>query len=146
MTGQTTASDQSSVEALSAPEAFVSLLIASARADGSVSPHEANQIEHVVAGMKLFRGTTFETRRAIFTSAAERIEKQGAPAVVPAAVATIPKELAATTFAIAVDLMLSDGLLTANEQRFANELRGLLNVDPQMAARIVDVLTVKNAG
>ena len=34
----------------------MALLIAGARADGSVSAQEANGIEHVIAGMKLFRG------------------------------------------------------------------------------------------
>lgn len=37
-----------STDALLPREAFVSLLIASVRSDGSVSPHEANQIEHIV--------------------------------------------------------------------------------------------------
>jgi tellurite resistance protein len=145
MIGETTPTEPASAEARSAPEAFVSLLIASARADGSVSPHEANQIEHVVSGMKLFRGSTLEARHTIFMAAAERIKEEG-DHVIRGAVATIPKELAATTFAVAVDLMLSDGRLTANEQRFADQLRGMLNVGREMAATIVDVLTIKNAG
>src|SRR3954447_16149541 len=56
MIQQTTPTEQASAERLSPQEALVSLLIASARADGSVSAQEANSIEHVVAGMKLFRG------------------------------------------------------------------------------------------
>jgi hypothetical protein len=66
--------------------------------------------------------------------------------VVRAAAAAIPKELGATAFALTIDLMRSDGRLTANGQRFADELRGLLHVDAKAAARIVDVLTIRNAG
>src|SRR5690242_623877 len=55
MIEQTTPAGQVSAGRLSPEEALVSLLIASARADGSVSVHEANTIEHVVGGMKLFR-------------------------------------------------------------------------------------------
>jgi tellurite resistance protein len=146
MIGQTTPAEQAGTTGLFPQEAFVCLLIASARADGSISPHEANQIEHVVAAMKLFRGSSHETRHGIFTNAGERIEQEGIEAVVRAAAAVIPKELGATAFAIAVDLMLSDGRLTANEQRFADQLRGLLNVDQGTAAKVVDVLTIKNAG
>jgi hypothetical protein len=47
MVSQTTPAKEPITEAVSLPEAFVALLIASARSDGSVSPHEANQIEHV---------------------------------------------------------------------------------------------------
>lgn len=133
-------------EALSSADAFVALLIAAARADGSVSPHEANQIEHVVSLMKLFRGSTLEARHALFMAAADRISAQGADHVVREAVRAIPKELAATAFALAVDLMLADGRLTAREQRFADDLRAALDVDRETAGRIVDVLTIKNAG
>ena len=59
MIQQSTPTEQSSAKDLSTQEAFVALLIASARADGSVSVHEANRIEHVVAGMKLFRGLSY---------------------------------------------------------------------------------------
>lgn len=146
MTGQTAPAEQANAKRLSPQEAFVCLLIASARADGSVSPHEANQIEHAAVAMKLFRGSSHETRHGIFTNAAERIKLQGVEDVVRGAAAAIPKELGATAFAVAVDLMLSDGRLTTNEQRFADELRGLLNVAPETAAKVVDVLTIKNAG
>jgi tellurite resistance protein len=131
---------------LSLQEAFVCLLIASARADGAVSPHEANQIEHVAAAMKLFRDSSYETRHRLFMGAAERIKQQGIVDVVRAAAAVIPKELGATVFALAVDLMLSDGRLTPNERRLGDELRGLLGLDQGTAAKVVDVLTIKNAG
>ena len=55
-------------------------------------------------------------------------------------------ELGVTTFAIAVDLMLSDGRLSPKEETFVDELRTLLNVERDTAARIIDVLLVKNAG
>jgi uncharacterized membrane protein YebE (DUF533 family) len=146
MIGETTPSQQSSTEGMSTLEAFVSLLIASARSDGSVSPHEANQIEHVVDAMKLFRGSSHETRQGVFTKAADRIREHGIEDAVRLAAATIPKELGPTAFAVAVDLMLSDRRLTANEQHFIDELREFLNVDREMASKIVDVLTIKNAG
>ncbi len=146
MTGQTAPAEQASATTLSPLEAFVCLLLASARSDGSVSPHEANEIEQAVAAMKLFRGSSYEARHGIFTTAAERIKQQGIEDVVRAAVAAVPTELRATAFAVAVDLMLSDGRLTTSEQRFAEELRVRLNVDRELAAKVVDVLTIKNAG
>ena len=77
MIQQTTPTEQASAKRLSPQEALVSLLIASARADGSVSAHEANSIEHVVAGMKLFRGHSHEGLQKVFATAAERITEQG---------------------------------------------------------------------
>jgi hypothetical protein len=146
MIDQTTSAEETSASAMSPQEAFVSLLIASARSDGSVSPHEANQIEHVVAGMQLFRGGGYEMRQGIFKAAAERIRERGADAVIQTAAAVVPTTLAPTAFAVAVDLMLSDGQLSPNEQRFTDGLRVLLNVERDTAAKIVEVLTLKNAG
>ena len=45
------------IDQWSPSEAFVALLIAGAGADGSVSVPMANGIEHVIAGMRLFRGS-----------------------------------------------------------------------------------------
>ena len=146
MVQQSTPTEQASAQALSPQEAFVSLLIASARADGTVSVHEANSIEHLVDGMQLFRGHSQEGLQQVFAAAAERINEHGVPSVVPAAAAIVPTELRATIFAVAVDLMLSDGRLSSKEEGFADELRTLLNVERETAARIIDVLRTKNAG
>jgi tellurite resistance protein len=146
MIDQTTSAEETSASAVSPQEAFVSLLIASARSDGSLSPHEANQIEHVVAAMQLFRDDSHQMRQSIFKTAAERIREHGVDRVIRAAAAAVPKTLAPTAFAVAVDLMLSDGRLSPGEQRFTDELRVLLNVERDTAANVVEVLTAKNAG
>ena len=146
MIPQSTPTEQASTQELSPQEAFVALLIASARADGSVSAHEANSIEHIVAGMQLFRGHRGDGLHKVFATASARIKDHGAPSVVQAAAAIVPKELRATAFALAIDLMLSDGRLSPKEEGFADELRTLLNVEREKAATIVDVLLIKNAG
>ena len=143
---ETTPAGAADTEALSPAEALVALLIAGARADEVVSPHEANLIEDSVAKMKLFRGSTYEARYFIFMTVAARIREQGADHVFREALRRIPKELAATTFALAVDLMLADGRLTPRETGFADELRAALDIDGELAGKIIDVLTIKNAG
>ena len=76
----------------------------------------------------------------------ERIEDHGVDMVVRTAAAAIPKELTATAFAVVFDLMLSDGWAKWNESRFAGELQALLGLDDDTAARIMDVIRIKNAG
>ena len=146
MIRQSTPTEHASARDLSPQEAFVSLLIASARADRSVSAHEANRIEHIVAGMQLFHGHSHEGLQRLFATASERIKEHGVPSVVQAAAAIIPKALRATTFAVAIDLMLSDGRLSSKEEGMMDALRTFLNVDPDTATRIIDVLRTKNAG
>lgn len=146
MIPQSTPAEQVSAQDLSPQEAFVSLLIASARADGSVSAQEANSIEHVVTGMQLFSRHRGEQLQSVFATASERIKEHGVPGVVRAAAAIVPKELRPTAFALAIDLMLSDGRLSPQEERFADDLCTLLSVERDTATRIMDVLRTKNAG
>jgi hypothetical protein len=146
MIPQSTATEQDAGQDQSLQEALVSLLIAAARADGTVSAHEANSIEHIVAGMQLFRDHRGAALHKVFASASQRVKDDGVPWVVEAAAAIIPKELRTTAFALAIDLMLSDGRLTPREERFADDLRTLLSVDPETATRTIDVLRTKNAG
>jgi tellurite resistance protein len=134
------------VEEWSLSEAFVALLIAGARADGSVSVQEANGIEHVIAGMKVFRGSRPEALQPMIAKIVERIEDHGGDVVVRTAAAAIPKELRATAFAVVFDVMLSDGSAKLNEKHFASELQSLLDIDDDTAARIMDVIRTKNAG
>ena len=137
---------QAGVEGWPPRAAFAALLIAGARADGSVSAQEANGIEHVIAGMKLFRGCGPEALQPMIAKIVERIEDHGVDVVVRTAAAAIPKELTATAFAVVFDLMLSDGWARWNESRFAGELQALLDIDDETAARIMDVIRIKNAG
>jgi hypothetical protein len=146
MIPQSTPTEQGSAPDLSPEEAIVSLLIASARADGSVSIHEANSIEHMVGGMQLFRGHRGYGLQKVFAAASDRIKEHGAARMVPAAAAVVPKQLRTTAFSLAIDLMLSDGRLSPKEQGFADDLRRLLHVDPDEATKIIDVLQTKNAG
>lgn len=146
MASHTTPSEHTGPTGLSTREAFICLLVASARADGTISPHEANQIEQAIEPMRLFHGVGYEARQAIFMSAAERVRNEGVTHAARAAAKAIPNELRDTAFAVAVDLMLCDRWLTPTERQFVDELRDTLNVDREMAVRIVEVIAIKNAG
>jgi hypothetical protein len=52
--------------------------------------------------------------------------------------------LQATTFALAVDLVLADGRLGSRESTFIDQLRAALRLDGEAARTILDVLLVKN--
>jgi len=130
--------------AMSPREALAALLIAGARADGRVSTHEANVIDHEVAAMRLFRGCSPEMLQSMFTAIMARIRNEGGDAVLQAAAAAIPARLSLAAFAKTIDLLYSDGHTDA-EWRFARKLQTLLGIDDVVAARVVDVLRAKNA-
>jgi uncharacterized tellurite resistance protein B-like protein len=126
-------------------EAVATLLIAGARADGSVSPHEANVIEHEIEAMRLFRGCSEETLQSIYAKVMRRISRHGSETIVEKAAAAIPRGLRATVYAKMVDLLLSDGRTPLEEQLFASRIQRLLGIDDHTAAMVNQVLAVKNA-
>lgn len=131
--------------AMSTREAFAAVLIAGARADGTVSAHEANLIEQEVAAMRLFRDCSPETLQSLFTAIMARIGREGGDAVLRAAAAAIPARLCAPAFAKVIDLLYADGRTPPAEWRFARTLQALLGIDDIVAARVVDVMRIKNA-
>lgn len=136
----------SGFEDMSPREALAALLVAGARADGSVSPLEANRIEHGLASMALFRGCSHDALQSMFGAVVERIKAHGSDTVARAAALAIPTELRGTAFAMAIDLLLADGRTRVKEERFAKELQMMLGIDSDTAAQVVGVLALKNAG
>jgi hypothetical protein len=126
-------------------EAVATLLIAGARADGSVSPHEANVIDHEIEGMRLFRGCTQETLQSLYARVASRLKRQGSDVAVRKAAAAIPRALRVSVYAKTLDLLFSDGRSPHQEQLFAEHIQRLLGIDEHTASMVTEVLAVKNA-
>jgi hypothetical protein len=73
------------------------------------------------------------------------IEEHGALPVIAAATRVIPVRLRAAAYAVAADLVLADGRMDAAERRFLQRLAGEFGITPGSAARILDVILVKNS-
>jgi hypothetical protein len=55
-----------------------------------------------------------------------------------------PVDLRATTFALAVDLVLADGRLGTRESTFIDQLQAALRIEYALGRKILDVLLIKN--
>jgi hypothetical protein len=66
--------------------------------------------------------------------------------VIFAAKEAIPYELRDTVFAIATDLVLSDGILSQEEATVLTMMHHLLEVSEETAQQIIQVIAVKNKG
>jgi hypothetical protein len=126
-------------------EAVATLLVAAARADGSVSPHEANVIDLEIEAMRLFRGCTEATLQSLHAKVSARLKRQGADVAVAKAAAAIPRALRVTVYAKTLDLLFSDGRTPHQEQVFAEQIQRLLGIDDHTASKVTEVLAVKNA-
>ena len=57
---------------------------------------------------------------------------------------TLSPEFYETVFVIATDIMLADGILEKEEQRFILQLKQQLKIKDELAAKIGEVMIIKN--
>lgn len=131
---------------LTAAESFAAVALVAIAADGYLSDQEGRDMTAMLARMRLFQGYSSDGMHRIFDKLLAILKREGPIDLVNLAKVSLPEELRETAFAIATDLVLSDGTVTAQEQAFLDDLYRILEISEEQALKIVQVMTVKNRG
>lgn len=123
------------------PEAILALLFASAMADGSFNNEESQQIQAIARRSRALRSLSPQDLANANTTVNQRMQEN--PNALKEACATLPADMCLPFFAHCVDIILSDGELTKAEAEFLNELGPMLDIDPDHARRVMEVLLLK---
>jgi hypothetical protein len=129
---------------ITADEAIIAVLIAAMEANRHVSPREAERAHNLIWSMRRFRRRSGEAVGRLIGETRERMERDGVADVIERAARSLPASLRPAVFASAVDLMLADTTLQREERQFVTQLQTALNVPPQKARTILQVLLLKN--
>jgi hypothetical protein len=126
---------------LSVPEALAAVLVCAVSVDGVVKVEESTRLQGIVSGTRLFRqaGDARPMDRAIAL-----LNEHGMEPVLSLAAHALPPELRATAFALATDLVLSDGRADAAEKAFIDVLQHALEIDDATALKIIEVMLIRN--
>lgn len=143
MTVATRSPDHPGNLSLSPREAVVAVLVASASADGRLRLEEADRFTEMFRSTRWIESAPEPIARTT-TRTLNLIARHGLSAVLSACAASIPRELRATTFALATDLALADGRLGSSESALLDELQRVLGIDDELAGKIIEVLLIKN--
>lgn len=127
-------------------EAMASLLVAAVAVDGMVSTEEAARMGGLLGTSKVFRQAGNGSTQALANRAIALLTEYGLPAILTGCAKVIPADLRPTAFALATDLALADGRIGDREKAFIDELQVVLNIDDDTAAKIIEVLLIKNRG
>ena len=131
---------------LTTAEAFAAICLVAIAADGYLSEQENTEMRLLLNRMKLFSDYSNERLERTKDQLLNRLKQHGPGALVEAAKAVLPRDLASTAFAIATDLVLADGTVTIQEQAFLDDLYRILEISADQALKIVEVITLKNQG
>ena len=131
---------------LSAAEAFAAIALVAIAADGYLSDQEGRDMTALLTRMQLYSDYSSELMQRMFDKLLSLLKLQGPSMLVNSAKAHLPEQLRETAFAIATDLVLSDGTVTTQEQVFLDDLYRILEIPGDTALQIVQVMTIKNRG
>lgn len=131
---------------LSPAEAFAAVALVAIAADGYLSDQEGRDMTMLLSRMQLFRSFSNEVMHRMFDKLLATLKRQGPGELIDLAKRHLPQELRETAFAVATDLVLSDGTVTSQEQAFLDDLYRILEIPGDTALQIVQVMTIKNRG
>jgi len=136
----------SETEKLNAAEAFAAIALAAVASDGYLSDEEAHSMPIILSRMKLFQSYSDDMMRKLFDKLLGKFRRDGVSSLFHAAKESLPESLRQTAFAVATDLVLADGVVTDEEKAFLDELYRALEVNEDLANKIIDVMLIKNYG
>ncbi|NER82640.1 MAG: tellurite resistance TerB family protein [Leptolyngbya sp. SIO1D8] len=131
---------------LTPAEAFASVALVAIAADGYLSDQEGRDMTMLLSRMQLFSNFSNEVMHRMFDKLLAMLKRHGPGELINLAKDCLPQELRETAFAVATDLVLSDGTVTAQEQAFLDDLYRILEIPGDTALQIVQVMTIKNRG
>jgi tellurite resistance protein len=126
------------------PEAFVAVLFAAATCDGDLAREEHEELLALTHRSRALKSLSPAQLNEINVTIVNRLRADSEGALADAC-AALPAEMRLSAFAHALDLVLADGALSAQEADLLNDLVTLMRLDPAEVERIAQVLVLKNA-
>lgn len=125
-------------------EAFIAIAFAIIAADGHIASDEQQELALSMIRMKLFRDMTPEQFKEALYKIYDALKENGVDFLIEAAKNALNPELRETAFFFAVDLSLSDRVLDESEKEMLGQMQQILEINPDMARKIIEVAMVKN--
>ncbi len=130
--------------AFSPQEAYASIMILAIASDGYLADEELDAITAHLSRMHLFQHFRPETMRRMYGKLFEILRDDGAEVILESAKETLPSELRESAFAMCCDLILADGFMSQDEQRFLHKLHQSMEIPKESADRILSVMQIRN--
>jgi uncharacterized tellurite resistance protein B-like protein len=128
--------------ALTPEEALMGIIVGSVCADGFVQEEELTQLTAALCRIKLLKHAQVEN---MMNQMANFVGMSSAQALISKSVKYLPQEMRASAFATAIDLMLSDGVISQPEKEIIEQLQIDLEIPDSLGQEIAKVMLIKNS-
>lgn len=127
-------------------EAFAGILLVAITADGYLEPEESRGFMLTLYKMKLFQSYAKDRISRMIAKAAEIAQTTKSDTLLNLSARCLPEHLHETAFAVATDLILSDGEVSEADEYILQKMCNYLSISQDRANKIVEVMIIKNRG
>jgi uncharacterized membrane protein YebE (DUF533 family) len=131
---------------LTEAEGMAGIALAAIASDGVITEEEATGLGTSLARMRLYSGMNDRDINKQFEKLIKIARAEGVDKLLELSATAIRDELKQTAFALAADLLMTDGHVAPEEKSFLERIQKQLGVNDDVALRIVDVIAIKNRG
>lgn len=115
-------------------------------ADGYLADDEVSLLNTTLSRMKLFRSYSDDVMRRMLDNLCGILRRDSEEVLFEAAIATLPHDLYDTAFAIATDLVLTDGQVSQEEEDLLASLCRSLELSENLVNQVINIMLIKNKG
>ncbi len=131
---------------LSKEEAFLGIALSSVAADEVVTPEEGRAMVQALTRIRAFRDLHPAQVADMLNKFTSIIRREGPGTIIEAAKKILDTKMKEAAFAVAVDLVLADGVVENKEKEFLEKLQKSIGIPDDLATKIVEVMIIKNRG
>ncbi|MDJ0532808.1 MAG: tellurite resistance TerB family protein [Xenococcaceae cyanobacterium MO_207.B15] len=121
-------------------------MLATIAADGYLAREETQNLISILYRTKLFQSYPSDHISRMISKLMKIIQTKGAESLLKVAVDSLPEYLHETVFAVATDLILSDGEVSDEEEAVLSRLCKSLSISQETVNQIIKVMIIKNKG
>jgi tellurite resistance protein len=136
----------SATDKLTEAEGMAGIALCAVAADGVITEEEAAGLGTSLSRMNLYSGMSNRDVNRIFEKLIKIVRQSGVDQLMTLSSQAITPNLRPTAFAIATDLLMADGNVAPEEKRFLERIQKSLDVNDDLAVKIVEVIAIKNRG
>lgn len=122
--------------AISLHDALIHIMVVTASSDEGISEHELDVMAGLVVRSPVFEGFDLDRLSAVANAAVDKTNATGLDSVLDDAIASVPKRLHDTAYALAVEVAVVDVQLPQEELRLLEMVRDRLDIDRLVTAAI----------
>ena len=130
---------------LDTPSAFAAIALGAVSWDGVLTPAGSRALRHALDYRQPFTSYGEERMVQLMDQLLRRLQQIGAQHLMVEAAAVLSAEQRNTAYAVAAEIMRSDGHLLEDEQNILNNLESVLELNAEQSSRILSVMSILHA-